>query len=507
MDRRTFSKLVAGALTATTLPSPLRAKSALGDQQAFMAALTEKPWLLGYLGVPQTELHGSVNIVSGKVPDDLHGYFLRNGPALHDIGPDRFLHWFDAPGMVQKFTFAEGQVRHHGRLINTYRNSTEVEAGRITFSAFGTHGHGLSSGGSADGQNPANISLLEHAGELLALWEGGSPHIVDPETLETNGRKSWSAETTGLPFGAHPRVDRDGSMWNVGYSADPAALILYHISATGVLLKTHILPQQATPMIHDFMITDTRIVIVAPPYVATGGADAAFIDRFAWQDGDAVSRILIIDKNDLSNVDVIEADPFWAFHFGNAYDISATEIGFDFAHHDNPRFMTENAFAAMDGSWDGKASAASRYAEARLDLLGRQLLLDKAPEHGQVEFIQTDARENMDAHRHTLMLANPGGAEAFGFNRILLMDRHTGVVTHFDTGATEILEEHLIVPKRDIAEDFWIIGTSLDWMTARTALSIYESSRLVEGPLLRAELDIPLPLGLHGTFIAATELA
>ena len=55
--------------------------------------------------------------------------------------------------------------------------------------------------------------------------------------------------------------------------------------------------------------------------------------------------------------------------------------------------MTENAFAAMDGSWDGKASAASRYAEARLDLLGRQLLLDKAPEHGQVEFIQTDARE------------------------------------------------------------------------------------------------------------------
>ena len=502
MDRRTFSQLLAGALTATALPAPLRAKSVLGEQQAFMAALIEKPWLLGYLGVPQTELHGSVNIVSGKVPNDLKGYFLRNGPALHNIGPDRFLHWFDAPGMVQKFAFADGQVRHHGRVINTYRNRTEAEAGRITFSAFGTHGHGLPSGGSADGQSTANTSLFEHAGELLALWEGGSPHIIDPETLDTNGRKSWSAETKGLPFGAHPRLDRDESMWNVGYSADPAALILYHISATGALLTTQIMPQQATPMVHDFMITDTRIVIVAPPYVSTGGADAAFIDRFAWQGGDAVSRILIIDKNDLSNVDVIEVDPFWVFHFGNAYDISPSEIGFDFVQHDDPAFMTKDAFAVMDGSWDGTASAASHYVSARLDLSAGKLNLEQAPELGQVEFIQTDARQDLGAHRYALVLAQPRGPQAFGFNRLVLIDRLSGATEHFDTAETEILEEHLIVPKPGSADDFWIIGTSLDWLNARTGLSIYEGPNLGGGPIFKAELDVALPLGLHGTFLA-----
>lgn len=75
--------------------------------------------------------------------------------------------------------------------------------------------------GLADGQNVGNISLVQHAGELLALWEGGSAHVIDPKTLKTEARKDWSPETKGLPFGAHPRMDQDGSMWNIGYFAVP----------------------------------------------------------------------------------------------------------------------------------------------------------------------------------------------------------------------------------------------------------------------------------------------
>lgn len=501
MDRRTFSKLLAGALTASALPAPLRAQSPIGDQQAFRAALAEKPWLLGYLGAPATELHGNIASMTGRIPSDLKGQFLRNGPALHNIGPDRFLHWFDAPGMVQKFTIGDGRISHHGRLIDTARNRTEARDGRIAFSAFGTHGHGLSSGGSADAQNPANISLIEHSGELLALWEGGSPHIIDAETLETRGRKTWTAETNGLPFGAHPRLDRDGSIWNVGYSADPSVLVLYHISASGKLLQTHILPQPAGPMIHDFLLTDTRLILILPPYRATNDADSAFIDTFEWRGSDT-TQILVVDKNDLSKVTTVEADPFWVFHFGNAYDFSPTEVAFDFAHHDDPTFMTQDAFAAMDGSWDGASSAASRYVQARLYLSARQLRLEQAPELGQAEFIQTDPRQNLSAHRHALVLAQPAGAQAFGFNRLLLVDRQTGATTHFDTGTTEILEEHLIVPKPGSTDDFWIIGTSLNWQSARTCLSLYEGLNLGDGPVFRAELDIALPLGLHGTFLS-----
>lgn len=500
MDRRSFTKMFAGLITASTLPMPLRGDTAFGSQGEFLSALQEKPWLLGYLGSPETELSASVTIVEGQVPPDLRGHFFRNGPARHNIGPDRFAHWFDVPGMVQRFSFAEQQVTHRGRLIDTARNLVETRAGRIRLAGFGTHGPGISTGGSADALNPANISLVEHAGELLALWEGGSPHIIDPDTLEARGRKCWSEPTRGLPFGAHPRADRDGSIWNIGYSVNPAALILYHISAPGEMLQAHVLPQSHTPMIHDFMITATKIVIVVPPYTATAPATGAFVDLFEWHEQEP-TYVLVIDKDDLSDVRRIEMEPFWVFHFGNAYDISVSEIGFDFALHDDPGFMTQDAFAAMDGSWDGAASASSRYVQARVDLASGVVHLDRVPEFGQVEFLQTDARENLSAHRYSLMLAQPGGASVFGFTRLVLVERHTGDTASFDVSETEILEEHLIVPKPGTVEDFWIIGTALNWQTGRTNLSIYEGLHLSDGPVLKAELDMALPLGLHGAFL------
>ena len=502
MKRRTFIKMLTGLMTATALPSNLQAKSVIGDQDTFLKALDEKPWLLGYLGTSQTELRASIKTRYGRIPPEFQGHFFRNGPALHNIGADRFSHWFDAPGMVQRFSFADGKVTHHGRLIETARNVAEVKAERILFSAYGTHGHDLGSGGSADGQNVGNINLIRHAGDLLALWEGGSAHVIDPNTLATHGRKEWSSDTAGLPFGAHPRIDQDGSMWNVGYSSDPAALILYHISAEGRLEQTHILPQIATPMVHDFMITASKIIIVAPPYVASNSESKTFANRFEWSPSLPV-KIFVIYKDDLTNITTMEADPFWVFHFGNAYDISKTQIGFDFALHDDPGFNSKDAFAAMDGSWDGVASAASRYVQARIDLKTKNIALEQSPELGQVEFIQTNSQENLAHHQYALMLAQPEGKDMFGFNRLLLVDRISGKTDHFDVGATEILEEHLIVAKHNhsSASEFWVLGTALDWQRGVTNLSLYDGPRLSKGPVFKAELDLALPLGLHGTFV------
>ena len=500
MDRRTFNKILLGLITASTLPRTLQAKTSIGNQAAFLKALEDKPWLIGYLGTKETELRANSRIISGRVPSDFQGQFYRNGPALHNLGADRFNHWFDAPGMIQKFSFVNNKVSHYGRLVETKRNIAEVDAKSILFSAFGTHDHTLGSGGSADGQNVGNISLVHHAGELLALWEGGSAHIVDPNTLKSDSRKDWSPETKGLPFGAHPRIDQDGSLWNIGYSTVPAALILYHISKSGKLLKTHILPQTAAPMIHDFMITASKIIIVVPPYFATNPEGRSFVDSFEWNSTQS-TQILVIDKNDLSNFTTIEVDPFWVFHFGNAYDVSQSEIGFDFALHDDPSFMTEDAFAAMNGSWDGGTSAASRYVQAKINLSSGAVSLDPLPEFGQVEFIQTDARENLLQHRYALMLSQPGGAAEFGFNRLLMIDRVSGKISWFDVSETEILEEHLIVPKPRHKDDFWVIGTSLDWKKGVTNLALYEGQHLSDGPVMKAELDLALPLGLHGYFM------
>lgn len=500
MDRREFGMLFAGAMTFAAMPQLANAAASIGAQARFKAALGEKPWLLGYLGSAEPMLQSQLRITHGRVPEGLSGHFLRNGPARHEIGQDRFMHWFDAPGMIQRFTIADGGISHLGRLVGTARNRVETAEDRIAFLGFGTSGPSLSSGGSADGQSPANISLLHHAGELLALWEGGSPHVVDVDTLDTLGTKTWSQETAGLPFGAHPRRDADGSIWNIGYSADPAAILIYRLSPDGALAQTHVIPQSSVAMVHDFMITDSKLVLVMPPFRASREADGTFLDRFAWN-ADAATEILVIDKADLGNVVRLETSAFWVFHFGNAYDISPTEIGFDFSLHADPGFMTADAYQVMDGSWNGGAGTTMHYAEARIDLAGKTVRIEHNRDNEHVEFIKVDTREHLSAHRHALMLAHSGGASQIGWDMLVQIDRLSGRTTSFRIGDGELLEEHLIVPKPDTTDDFWIVGTSLDWRNGHTNLSIYEGRALGDGPVVKAALDYPIPFGLHGTFL------
>jgi hypothetical protein len=37
--------------------------------------------------------------VKGKIPQDLNGYFYRNGPAQNEVYGKRYHHWFDGDGM------------------------------------------------------------------------------------------------------------------------------------------------------------------------------------------------------------------------------------------------------------------------------------------------------------------------------------------------------------------------------------------------------------------------
>ena len=48
-----------------------------------------------------------------------------------------------------------------------------------------------------------------------------------------------------------------------------------------------------------------------------------------------------------------------------------------------------------------------------------------------------------------------------------------------------------------------IIGTSLDFAAGVTRLSMFDASRIADGPLAVASLPYAIPLGFHGAFVAA----
>ena len=48
-------------------------------------------------------------LVSGKIPSWLSGTLIRNGPAMFEVGIQKFNHWFDGLAMLHKFSFREGK--------------------------------------------------------------------------------------------------------------------------------------------------------------------------------------------------------------------------------------------------------------------------------------------------------------------------------------------------------------------------------------------------------------
>jgi carotenoid cleavage dioxygenase len=301
--RRAFlTTLAAGPVASRALAAAAGAPIAPADdwREAFHSALAGAPWLLAFEGTQAEFLAGDAT-VSGRLPAELEGTFYRNGPARQEIGGFRYHHWFDGDGMLQAWRIGGGGVRHQARMIATRKYLAEKDAGRALYPGFGTLPPDPAPVTSPDLVNSANISVLHHAGRLLALWEAGSPWLMDPASLETEGIYSFSEQTRGVPFSAHPRVEADGTLWNFGYVSAAGLLVLWHIDADGRLVKAGTVACQPMSMPHDFLVTERHIVILVSPFEFTPGSAGTFLDAHVWHP-EHPTRVAVIDKNEGSSV-------------------------------------------------------------------------------------------------------------------------------------------------------------------------------------------------------------
>ena len=244
--------------------------------------------------------------------------------------------------MVQAFRFNGRGVAHRARVLATPKLMRGTEAGRRLFSAFATEVDGGVPVRRADDVNTANISVLDHHGELLALWEGGSASVLDRDTLEWRGFRQWGDGLEGLPFTAHPKVEPDGTLWAFGYAFAPApVLVLYHIAADGAVVKAQALDPGPLGIVHDFVVTARHLVIVIPPLVfERSRAEGVLLDAFVWRP-ELRSRVLVVDKDDFGARRWYEFPARFGFHHGNGWEGAGGTIRYDHCVAENPTLMTE----------------------------------------------------------------------------------------------------------------------------------------------------------------------
>jgi carotenoid cleavage dioxygenase len=491
-------------LGAAAFGTPARA---LTSAEAFDRSVADKPWLRPFKGVDDAsgERRCDALTITGRLPAELRGRFYRNGPALFERAGQRHDHWFDGDGMVQQFSFDGRGVRHLGRLVRTTKLQAEQRAGRLLYAAFST---GMPAGlpvAGPDSFNVANTNALEHAGRVLAMWEGGSAYGLDPATLATQGPVTWGEGLAQVPFSAHPKVDAGGHLWNFG--AAGSRLVAWHVDPAGKLVRAQV-GESPYPggMVHDLAVTPRYLVIPLPPVkmrldlIASGTPTGQAMVFDARQP----LRILVLDKDDISRRRVFELPAQMVFHVGNAHERGDGRIVLSYVGASDHRSLAEGAVAMVAGRPGPQRVSSTQIAV--LDMGSGQATLQALDDH--VEFPRIHPRRTGLPARQLLSAAQwrpqPAGKGAL-FHGIELRDLETGRVQRHDYGDDGVAEEHILVPKPGGSGelDAWVLGTSFDARRQLTLVNVLDARHLADGPVAQAALPYALPLGFHGNFTPA----
>ena len=486
---------------AASLPALFGIGGLAGPREDFSAGLSVNPHLLGFATARAESFEAEMTALSGRLPPGLEGVLWRNGPAEHERFDERYTHWFDGDGMVQAFTFAGGTVSHRARILDTPKRRSETREGRRFIPAFGTPGTGQLAG--PDDMNVANTSMLVHSGHLMALWEGGSALEVDPETLGARQFKAWRPDLSGLPFSAHPRVEEDGTLWNIGVVYWPReALLVYRIGRDGAVVNANLLDVGPMGMVHDFVVTSGHLVVLLAPLVIDSdlltASGVSFLDAHVWRPEHG-TRILTIDKNLLEVVRRHELPSGFHFHHGNGWEEADGTIRLDLCQAPDPEFATRDLRAVMRGELEF-SSAHPRFRSVVLPPGSSAAVSLSVP--GLAEFPRIDPRRTGRRHRVVFALAGGEEDENWPFRRVVSIDPEQGEVDGWSYPGHQIPEEHVFVPAGEAEGEGWLLGPYLDVRRMATGLNVFNARHVSAGPLWEGILPYPLPLALHGTFAA-----
>ena len=438
--------------------------------------------------------------IEGHLPEFLRGTMWRNGPAVHQRHGFRYNHWFDGDGMIQEFGFSDSGISHRGRVIVTPKLGREDAEGRRMLPAFGTRIPDAVPIIGPDDMNVANISVLDHNDELLALWEGGSASILNRQTLAWEAFKVWDPNVKGMPFTAHPKVDSDGTVWAFGYAPRPVPmLVLYRISPDGQLVDVGIVSVEPMGMVHDFVITSRHIVVVIPPFVhhEEYGPESTFLEAHVWRP-ELGSRALIVSKDDFTERRWVQLPAGFGFHHGNAWEESDGTIRFDHCVAPDSGLVEETFIQVMRGEFD--PSSIPVYTRFTI---GPNDRVEIESAHVAAEFPVINRSYLARRNRFVYSI---GSVETDWLPRtVQKRDVETGEETSFDYGEHFLAEEHLFVARDGASaeDDGWLVGTALDWTNGVTCISVFAAQNVDDGPVARGWLPYPLPLGFHGQFRSA----
>ena len=442
-------------------------------------------------------------ILSGNIPEGLRGSLYRNGPARLERGGMQVGHWFDGDGAILGVHFTDAGATGLYRYVQTSGYLEEAAANKFLYGNYGMTAPGpIWNQWLKPLKNAANTSVLPLPDKLLALWEGGNPHALDLQTLETKGTDSLSQLEDGAQFSAHPKVDpKTGEIFNFGIAPGLIAnLRVYKSDRTGKIIQQNSVPLDGLPLVHDFALAGQYLVFFVPPVrvnlLPAGIGLSSFSDALEWQPSQA-TQIIVLDRETLSLVSRSEAEPWFQWHFGNSYADADGSIVIDFVRY--PDFQTNQYLKEVaTGQTHTKAKGTlwrSRFNPQTGKAMQFQELLDRSCEF---PVVPPQLVGQASPHTYLVVHRDEGDISKELHNAIARFDYKTYSLTIADMGENRYPSEALYAPDALNPSQGWVLTVVYDGNTDTSEVVVFDGDRLHEEPVCRLVLPAVIPHSFHG---------
>jgi carotenoid cleavage dioxygenase-like enzyme len=437
---------------------------------------TVPPHLLGNFAPVPDELTVTDLAVTGTIPPELTGWYLRNGPNPHEAAS---AHWFLGDGMVHGVRLDNGRA-------TAYRNRW-VRTSTFTRHAavHDEHGHADLTAG------VANTHVVRHAGRTLALVESSYPYELTCQPgheLGTVGVYDFNGRLH-TAMTAHPKIcPTTGELHFFGYGSLAAPYLTYHrADASGQLVLSRPVDVAAATMMHDFFLTSGHVVFMDLPILfdlakAASGAQGM---PYTWTPGYG-ARLGVLRRDDpFGLVRWFEIGTCFVFHTLNAQEEAGGQhIVLHVIRYDSLGDGVDITGQATLWRWTIDLAAG---------IVREQQLDDRGCEFPRID----DRLAGLPArYGYTSAMRGPHGGAIHRY------DLERGTVASHQFGEGQAPGEAVFAAADDRpGGPGWLMSFVYDATTNGSDLVILDAGDLAAPPAARIHLPRRVPAGFHGNWL------